>query len=59
MLEWKKKFETMRDRVSELRRQGKSQEETAKIVKVDDLGWGSSALVKRSLPGLYEELGTR
>ena len=57
MIDWRKKFETMRNRVSELRRQGKSQEETAKMLKVDDLGWGSSALLQRSLPGLYEEVG--
>jgi glyoxylase-like metal-dependent hydrolase (beta-lactamase superfamily II) len=58
MIEWRKKFETMRNRVSDLRRQGKTPEETSKMLKVDDLGWGASALT-RSLPGLYQEVGNQ
>jgi glyoxylase-like metal-dependent hydrolase (beta-lactamase superfamily II) len=55
MVEWKKKFETMRSRVRELKRQGKSKEDAARMLKFDDLGWGPG-LLTRSLPGLYDEL---
>ena len=46
----------MRGRVSELKRQGKSKEEVAKLIKLDDLGWQAGGLFARSLPGLYDEV---
>ena len=55
MIEWNKKFATMRSRIQELKRQGKSKEETAKMLNLGDLGWGSG-LLTRSLPGLYDEV---
>ena len=54
---WNKTFATFRSRVSDLKRQGKSKEEVAKLLKVDDLGWNAGPLVQRSMPGLYDELG--
>lgn len=59
MVAWKKKFETMRDRITDLKRQGKSKEEAAKLLKLDDLGWNAGPLVQRSLPGIYDEVSAR
>jgi cyclase len=56
LVKWKKSFETMRGRVSELKRQGKPKEEVAKLLKLDDLGWQAGGLLARSLPGLYDEV---
>ena len=56
LVKWKKSFGTMRDRVSELKRQGKAKEEVAKLIKLDDLGWQTGGLFARSLPGLYDEI---
>ena len=53
---WKKKFETFRDRVSDLKRQGKSKDEVAKLLKIDDLGWTPGGLFQRTVPGLYDEV---
>lgn len=53
---WKKTFETVKDRVSDLRRQGKGRDEVAKLLKVDDVGW-KPMLLERGLGGLYDELG--
>jgi len=55
---WNKSFETVRTRVRDLKRQGRSKEEVAQQLKMDDLpGWSPSANWNtRSLPGLYDEL---
>ncbi len=50
-------FETVRRRVRELKRAGKSREEVARELKLDDLaGWSMTGLFAKSLPGLYDEL---
>lgn len=55
--QWVKTFATVRSRVNDLRRQGKSKDETAQLLKMDDLGWKPSTFwSQRSLPGLYDEL---
>ena len=52
-----KTFETVRNRISEQRRQGKSKDEVVKTLKIDDLGWTANATwTNRSLPGLFDEL---
>jgi len=57
LAKWKADFETFRGRVRELTRQGKSRDEIANLVKVDDLpGWNLKGLILKSLPGLYDEL---
>jgi glyoxylase-like metal-dependent hydrolase (beta-lactamase superfamily II) len=49
-------IEAFRNRVSEMKRQGKSKDEVAQQIKVDDLGWKPSPLFARSIPGLYDEV---
>ena len=50
-------IETVRNRINDLRKQGKSKEEVAKLIKIDDLGWQPSPFFsQRTLPGLYDEL---
>jgi glyoxylase-like metal-dependent hydrolase (beta-lactamase superfamily II) len=51
-----RKIETMRSRMLDLKRQGKSKEEAAQSLQLDDLGWKASPLFARSLPGLYDEV---
>jgi cyclase len=56
LIAFRKSFETMRNRMSDLRKAGKTAEESAKLLRVDDLGWKPGPLFDRSLPGLYEEV---
>jgi cyclase len=50
-------IETVRSRINDLRRQGKTKEQVAQMVKIEDLGWQPSRFwTERSLPGLYDEL---
>ena len=57
LVRWKKDFETVRARVRKLRRQGRSVEQIEEQLKLDDLaGWSMTGLLKKGLPGLYEEL---
>ena len=57
LVRWKKDFETVRTRVRKLREQGRSVEQIEQQLKLDDLaGWGMTGLLKKGLPGLYEEL---
>jgi glyoxylase-like metal-dependent hydrolase (beta-lactamase superfamily II) len=54
---WKKNFEAVKDRLSELRKQGKARDEVAKLLRLDDLGWKPSANWEKGLGALYDELG--
>lgn len=57
ILRWKGDFETVRRRVGELKRAGRSRDEVARELKLDDLaGWSMTGLFAKSLPGLYDEL---
>ncbi len=57
LVDFQRKIGTMRDRMRELTRQGKSREEVASLIKLDDLGWDpKQGLFAKSLPGLYDEL---
>jgi cyclase len=56
LVAFRRSFETMRNRMSELRRAGKTAKEAAKLFRVDDLGWKPGPLFERSLPGLYDEV---
>ncbi len=57
LTQWKADFETFRSRVSQLIRQGKSEDEIKASVKVSDLkGWSLDGLMARSFPGLIAEL---
>ncbi|MBI5281045.1 MAG: hypothetical protein HY858_05130 [Candidatus Solibacter usitatus] len=50
-------FETVRGRSSDLRRQGKSKDGAAQLLKLDHLGWQPNQFWNtRSLPGLHDEL---
>lgn len=54
---WNDAFGTVRMRMSELKRSGRSKEDAAKAVKLDDLAlWKSGAGNWRSAQGLYDEL---
>lgn len=57
MQAWNDAFGSVRLRMSELKRSGKSREEAAKALKLDDLGlWKSAAGNWRSAGTLYDEL---
>lgn len=58
LLAWKKSFETVRERITALKRSGKGKEEANAALKFDDLpGWaGSGRLWPRSFPGFYDEV---
>ncbi|MBL8226837.1 MAG: MBL fold metallo-hydrolase [Bryobacterales bacterium] len=57
LAKWNEGFGVVRQRVSELKFQGRSKEEIAQMLKLDDVpGWRPSPLWARSLPGLYDEL---
>lgn len=57
LVRFKASFETVRGRVREMVRAGKSREEVARELKVDDQpGWALGGLFTRSLPGLYDEM---
>ena len=53
---WNAKFETLRNRLLTLKKQGKSKEDAIAAIQVDDLGWGVPGLKQRALPGLFDEL---
>lgn len=57
LVQWKEDYETFRTRARKLSREGKSPEEAAKLIKVDDLnGWTLGRLQLRSMSGLLDEL---
>lgn len=56
LVSWNDTFGKVRQRLSELKRQGRSKEEAASQLKVEELGWKSGPLFARSIPGLYDEL---
>lgn len=57
LVRFKESFATVRSRVRELQRAGKSRDEVARELKVDDLpGWSLTGLFAKSLPGLYDEI---
>ena len=59
LVEWRKKFATLRNRVSDLQRQGKSVEEAEKLLKFDGLApLSMNGRLSNSFPGLYKELGS-
>ncbi len=54
---WKQSFTTAISRIRELKRQGKSKDDVAKELKLDDLfNFSASGMWARTLPGLYDEL---
>ena len=56
---WKTKFETLRERMAELVRQGVKKEDVRSRLRTDDPGWPlqpDGLFVRRSLPNLYDEL---
>jgi glyoxylase-like metal-dependent hydrolase (beta-lactamase superfamily II) len=59
LMEFRGKMETLRNRMSELKRQGKSSEEAAKMIQLEDLGWKLAGLFEKSMVGLYDEVGRR
>ncbi|MBI3694929.1 MAG: MBL fold metallo-hydrolase, partial [Acidobacteria bacterium] len=56
LVKWKGDFQTMRERMKQLTRQGKTKEEVATLLKVDDLGWTIGGLFAKSLPAFYDEM---
>jgi cyclase len=54
--DWVESFKKVRTHVSQLKRQGKSKEEVATLLKVEEFGWKASPLFGRSIPGLYDEV---
>lgn len=56
LVAFKGKLETLRRRMSELKKKNVSEADAAKSLNVDDLGWKIAGLFERSLPGLYHEV---
>ena len=56
LMAFRNTFETFRNRMAELKRSGKTREEAAKLIKIEDLGWKMSPLLERSHPGIYDEV---
>ncbi|MBI4908041.1 MAG: MBL fold metallo-hydrolase [Acidobacteria bacterium] len=54
--EWVHSFKKIKDKVSEMKRSGKSVEEVVKTLNVEEFGWKASGLWAKGLPGLYAEL---
>jgi len=50
------KMATMRDRMSDLVKKGVSRDQAGDQLKIDDLGWTMSALLKSSMPSFYDEM---
>jgi glyoxylase-like metal-dependent hydrolase (beta-lactamase superfamily II) len=60
LVRWKASFETVRGRVREMTRAGKSRDDVARELKVDDQpGWSLGGLFAKSVPGLYDEMSRR
>lgn len=57
LTKWKQNFATMRERLTTLFREGKSQEDANKLVKLDDLGWKGGPGFLRTVSAFYDELG--
>jgi glyoxylase-like metal-dependent hydrolase (beta-lactamase superfamily II) len=58
LIAWKNSFEKVRDRISELKKMGKSKEEVSGMLKFDDLtGWGQpGGFWPRTFSGFYDEV---
>lgn len=56
LMAFRGKIETLRNRVSALKRGGVSKEDTAKKLDLSDLGWTASGLFAMSIPGIYDEM---
>jgi glyoxylase-like metal-dependent hydrolase (beta-lactamase superfamily II) len=58
LVAWIRAFDTVRERMSELKRQGKTKDETANLLKLDDLGTfkPSPGWNQRSFPGFFDEI---
>jgi cyclase len=56
IVDWVESFKKVRSHVSQLKRQGKTKEEVATLLKVEEFGWKASPLFGRSIPGLYDEV---
>jgi glyoxylase-like metal-dependent hydrolase (beta-lactamase superfamily II) len=59
LIAWKTSFETVRERISKLKSEGKDVKDAAAQLKMDDLtGWAGPSRFwsERSFPGLYQEL---
>ncbi len=60
LIKWRADFQTVRTRVKEMVQAGKSKDDVARTLKLDDLpGWSLSGLLVKSLPGLYDEVSKR
>ena len=53
---WNAKFETMRNRMRALKKQGKSKDDAMGAIQLEDLGWAPAYLKQRALPPLFDEL---
>jgi glyoxylase-like metal-dependent hydrolase (beta-lactamase superfamily II) len=57
LVQFQSNIRTLRSRVQELTRKGVSKEQMQAQLKLDDLGWQTTAgLFAKSLPGLYDEV---
>ena len=54
---WRKSMDSVLAEVTKLKKAGKSKEEVASTLKLEDHGWASGRFfMQRSLPGLYDEI---
>jgi glyoxylase-like metal-dependent hydrolase (beta-lactamase superfamily II) len=56
LADWKASFVKVKTQISSLRAQGKTKEETEKLVDLNLPGWSAGGLWGRSYPGLWDEL---
>jgi cyclase len=55
LVAWRNRFESMRNRVAEMVKQGRGKDEISRML-VADFGWSSTGMGMRSLDGLLAEL---
>ncbi len=60
LVKWNQNFAILKQRVGAIYKEGKSKEDAAKSLKVDDLGFqGAGPMYNRTIAALYDELGKK
>ncbi len=60
LIKWNKNFGTFKERLAAIHRDGKSKEDAAKLVKVDDLGFQTAGpFFSRTIGALYDEMAKK
>lgn len=59
LAKWNKNFGVFKERLGVIYRDGKTKEDAAKLVKVDDLGFQAGGFFGRTIAALYDEMGKK